>query len=92
LITCSDSRIAPDLLMQAKPGDIFTLRNAGNIIPPHGASDGGEAESRIRGRRAKSASYRGHGPFASIPTGMNVRFDIDHLSCIDHAYPDLIAN
>lgn len=42
LITCSDSRIAPDLLMQARPGDIFTLRNAGNIIPPYGASSGGE--------------------------------------------------
>jgi len=42
LITCSDSRIAPDLLMQTKPGDIFVLRNAGNIIPPYGASNGGE--------------------------------------------------
>jgi len=42
LITCSDSRIAPDLLMQTQPGDIFTLRNAGNIIPPYGASNGGE--------------------------------------------------
>lgn len=42
LITCSDSRIAPDLLMQTKPGDIFMLRNAGNIIPPYGASNGGE--------------------------------------------------
>jgi carbonic anhydrase len=42
LITCSDSRIAPDLLMQTKPGDIFVLRNAGNIIPPYGAANGGE--------------------------------------------------
>lgn len=28
----------------------------------------------------------------SIPAGMNVRFDIDHLSYIDHACLDLIAN
>ena len=42
LITCSDSRIAPDLLMQTKPGDIFVLRNAGNLIPPYGAANGGE--------------------------------------------------
>jgi carbonic anhydrase len=42
LITCSDSRIAPDLLMQTQPGDIFVLRNAGNLIPPYGAANGGE--------------------------------------------------
>ena len=42
-ITCSDSRLNPDLLMQARPGDLFVLRNAGNIIPPHGTGPGGEA-------------------------------------------------
>ncbi len=42
-ITCSDSRIDPTLLMNAKPGDLFILRNAGNIIPPPGAGNGGEA-------------------------------------------------
>jgi carbonic anhydrase len=42
-ITCSDSRIDPALLTQAKPGDLFILRNAGNIVPPHGAGNGGEA-------------------------------------------------
>lgn len=42
-ITCSDSRIDPTLLTKAKPGDLFILRNAGNIIPPHGAANGGEA-------------------------------------------------
>lgn len=41
-VTCSDSRIDPHLLTQTDPGDIFVLRNAGNIIPaaPH---VGGEA-------------------------------------------------
>jgi carbonic anhydrase len=41
-ITCSDSRIDPSLLTQAPPGDLFILRNAGNIVPPHGAANGGE--------------------------------------------------
>ncbi len=36
-ITCSDSRIDPTLLTKAQPGDLFILRNAGNIVPPHGA-------------------------------------------------------
>jgi carbonic anhydrase len=42
-ITCSDSRIDPTLLTRAQPGDLFILRNAGNIVPPYGAGNGGEA-------------------------------------------------
>lgn len=42
-ITCSDSRINPNLITQTEPGDLFILRNAGNIIPPYGAANGGEA-------------------------------------------------
>src|SRR5437764_15090805 len=42
-ITCSDSRINPNLTTQTEPGELFILRNAGNIIPPHGAASGGEA-------------------------------------------------
>ncbi|MBC7997570.1 MAG: carbonic anhydrase, partial [Leptolyngbya sp.] len=41
-ITCSDSRINPNLLTQTNPGDLFILRNAGNIIPAFGAANGGE--------------------------------------------------
>jgi carbonic anhydrase len=42
-ITCSDSRIDPNLLTKSQPGDLFILRNAGNIIPPHSGQAGGEA-------------------------------------------------
>jgi carbonic anhydrase len=41
-ITCSDSRINPNLITQTRPGDLFILRNAGNIVPPYGAANGGE--------------------------------------------------
>jgi carbonic anhydrase len=41
-ITCSDSRINPNLLTQTKPGELFILRNAGNIVPAYGAAQGGE--------------------------------------------------
>ena len=41
-ITCSDSRINPNLITDTAPGDLFILRNAGNIIPPYGAANGGE--------------------------------------------------
>src|SRR5688500_15887824 len=41
-ITCSDSRINPNLITQTDPGDLFILRNAGNIVPPHGLPSNGE--------------------------------------------------
>jgi carbonic anhydrase len=40
-ITCSDSRIVPSLLTQTEPGDLFIIRNAGNIVPPYGEMQGG---------------------------------------------------
>lgn len=41
-ITCSDSRVDPNLITQAELGELFVIRNAGNIVPPYGATNGGE--------------------------------------------------
>lgn len=64
IISCSDSRVMPDLITQAEPGDLFVLRNAGNLIPPHGASiDGGEAatiEFAIKGLKIRDIIVCGH--------------------------------
>jgi carbonic anhydrase len=41
-ITCSDSRINPNLLTMTEPGELFILRNAGNLVPPFGGAVNGE--------------------------------------------------
>lgn len=41
VVACADSRVAPEHIMQAGPGEIFVCRNAGNIVPPYGLPAGG---------------------------------------------------
>lgn len=62
-ITCSDSRINPNLLTQTEPGDLFILRNAGNLVPPYGPVAGGEAatiEFAVKGLKVRDVIVCGH--------------------------------
>jgi carbonic anhydrase len=62
-ITCSDSRIDPNLLTKSNPGELFILRNAGNIIPSHGSGNSGEAatiEFAVAGLGVKDIIVCGH--------------------------------
>jgi len=40
-ISCSDSRLVPELVTQCEPGELFVIRNAGNIVPSFGPEPGG---------------------------------------------------
>ena len=62
-ITCSDSRINPNLLTNTAPGELFILRNAGNIIPPWGPANGGESatiEYAVRVLKVEDIIVCGH--------------------------------
>lgn len=62
-ITCSDSRIDPNVLTQTEPGEIFIQRTAGNIVPPYGSVRGGEAatvEYAVKALKVRHIIICGH--------------------------------
>lgn len=63
LITCSDSRVDPALLTDCQPGELFVIRNAGNIVGRHGEADLGIAatiEYAVKALRVPQIIICGH--------------------------------
>lgn len=46
-ISCSDSRVVPNLILQSEPGDLFLIRNAGNIVPAHNPNAESNADGTV---------------------------------------------
>ncbi len=74
-ITCSDSRISPNLITQTEPGELFIVRNAGNIVPPHAMVVGGEEatiEFALVGLGIKDIIVCGHSHCGAIKGLLNL--------------------
>ncbi|HJU83588.1 MAG TPA: carbonic anhydrase [Holophagaceae bacterium] len=62
-ITCSDSRIDPNLITQTDPGDLFILRNVGNLVPryqDHIGSAAAAIEFAVSALKVKDIIVCGH--------------------------------
>lgn len=80
MISCADSRIVPEQIMQAEPGDLFVCRNAGNIVPPYATQNGGVSstvEYAVVALGVKDIIVCGHSDCGAMK------------ACAD---PDLLAN
>jgi carbonic anhydrase len=63
LITCADSRIDPFLITRSQPGDLFIMRNVGNIIPTYNTfnnAEGAGIEYAIQALNIKDIVVCGH--------------------------------
>ena len=82
LITCADSRIDPTLVTQSDPGELFILRNTGNIIPAFNAAGNSEEagiEFAVNGLGIKQIVVCGHsqcGAMSAILNEQNANGDL----------------
>jgi carbonic anhydrase len=80
-ITCSDSRVVPDLILQTQPGDLFITRNAGNVVPVGGTDvDGVTAtiEYAVEVLKVKHAILCGHSDCGAMKAALNPK-DLESL-------------
>src|SRR5262245_51840923 len=45
VISCCDSRVDPVTIFDARPGDLFVIRNVANLVPPFSAANGMQGTS-----------------------------------------------
>jgi carbonic anhydrase len=84
LLACSDSRVVPNLFMQARPGDLFVCRNAGNIAPAHGEFSGGVSatiEYAVRVLGVKHIVVCGHSDCGAMKALLH-RENVAHLPAV----------
>lgn len=92
-IGCSDSRVVPEIITGADPGELFVVRNVGNVIPPYGigqTSSGAAIEYAIQHLHVPHAVICGHTDCAGI-NALNHPLDLSrepHLArWVEHARP-----
>ena len=85
-ITCSDSRIDPNLITATEPGELFLVRNVGNLVPPASAEDdnavGAAIEYAVGVLGVSKIVVCGHsrcGAMASIVSHDPLPEGLDHL-------------
>lgn len=73
-VTCSDSRLVLSLLTGTGPGELFVMRNAGNIVPPYGAGDLSSAatiEYAMDALKVEHVVVCGHSHCGAMKAAMN---------------------
>jgi carbonic anhydrase len=72
-VTCSDSRVNPNLVTQTEPGEIFVIRNAGNIIPsaPDSGGEVATLEFAVKSLKIKDIIICGHSDCGAMKGVLN---------------------
>ncbi len=73
LIGCCDSRVSPEVIFDASPGEIFVVRNVANLVPPYAPNDdyhgtSAALEFAVMGLRVEHIVVMGHAQCGGIHT------------------------
>lgn len=75
-ITCADSRVIAELITQSRPGDLFVMKNVGNIVPPpdpgaQGHSVGAGVEFAVEVLQVSDIVVCGHSQCGAVAALLN---------------------
>lgn len=76
IIACCDSRSAPETIFDVGPGELFVLRNVGNLVPPYEPdgefhSTSAALEFAVRSLKVKNIVVMGHGRCGGIRAALS---------------------
>jgi carbonic anhydrase len=80
LIGCCDSRVSPELIFDAGPGEMFVLRNVANLVPPYQPNDdyhgtSAAIEFAVMGLKVKHIVIMGHAHCGGIKAYAEMQHD-----------------
>lgn len=66
IVSCCDSRAAPETIFNSAPGELFVVRNVANLVPPYEADDGfhgtsAALEFAVQALKVENIVIMGHG-------------------------------
>src|SRR5580704_8611598 len=76
VIACSDSRTDPQMVFNARPGELFVIRNVANLVPPYGPDDqphgvSSAIEFAVRSLQVREIVVLGHAMCGGIKALLN---------------------